>query len=200
MLHRIEWVEHSSKRDGETHLSFPFSARNSAFFNEMTSLLLSIRSRCWWWHKEEQQMLVGVGGKRRLCFCSICPCSLVTFPLTWSYFWSTSRCNTCCLFSRGQLKNVVSGIWNSNSARRRVWPENTSRSTAQNTTGTWLSAWAYWKPQTTEICVRFHRCSHPHRDADIPILLPLTRDKKCFINRLECRRGWTINLCGLVQE
>lgn len=40
MLHRIEWVEHSSKRDGETHLTFhSWASRcNSAFFSEMMFL------------------------------------------------------------------------------------------------------------------------------------------------------------------
>lgn len=39
MLHRIEWVEHSSKRDGETHLTFQsWASRKSACFSEMMFL------------------------------------------------------------------------------------------------------------------------------------------------------------------
>lgn len=86
MLHRIEWVEHSSKRDGETHLTFHSLAAhcNSAFIlNEMMMFfyLLLLRSRCWWWHEEEQQMLVGLGGKRPICFWFILPLLVGFLPV-----------------------------------------------------------------------------------------------------------------------
>lgn len=185
MLHRIEWVEHSSKRDGKTCLAFQSCAWfcNSLLSDEHWCFCLLLdpdndddtkrNNKCWlvW---EVRHMIA---------FAPFSPCCLLALQLTWISFWSTSIYNNCHLLSRGQRKSVVLGIWNSNSVPQRVWPGNTSRSMAQNTTGTWLSAWASWKPRMTDLSLWCQRSSHPLCDSPYSrtaTWLPLTRDRNVF--------------------
>uniref|UniRef100_A0A3B4F4R5 U4/U6 small nuclear ribonucleoprotein Prp3 n=1 Tax=Pundamilia nyererei TaxID=303518 RepID=A0A3B4F4R5_9CICH len=62
-------------------------------------------------------------------------CCVLTFNYNL-FFVMLLKCNNSFWFFREQLKSVAMERLSSSSAPQRAWPENTSRSTALNTTGT----------------------------------------------------------------
>ncbi len=141
MLHRIKWEEHNSKRDGKSG----FSCQSLLVFMPLCSFLgywtfyhwFPIRPRCWWWYKKEQQVLVDMGGEcpHVLLFATGLVCYLNNFWGSYLVLFVISFKSDFSWFSRAQLKSAVLGRWSSSNAPQRAWPENTSRNTAQNTTG-----------------------------------------------------------------
>ena len=79
-----------------------------------------------------------------------------------------------CFSSRERLKSAALETWSSSSARQRTWPENTSKSTAQNTTGTWPWARACWRAPTTEQRSALEDVKRVGNVETAPYYMPLT--------------------------
>lgn len=149
MLHRIKWEEHNSKRDGKiwwcSHsLSCHAGIRDSKFFKTFYFSIL---------YQIKMAMMIQGGTTNAGWF--------GRWALPQKLLWSEAAFFQCYSFARlshlnspwvfrAQQKIGVLVTWSSSSVPRRTWPENTSRSTARNTTGTWLLAWVYWKARMTD--------------------------------------------------
>lgn len=78
----------------------------------------------------------------------------ILYNLNIDIFLIVLNSNGSSWISRAQLKSAtLRGRWSSSSARQRTWPGNTSRNTAQNSTGISLSARVCWTAQTTETSI-----------------------------------------------